>query len=225
MVTRARLDAELAREVLCDYDCANAIDLTVPTSLSRCSKRRVEVSIGSIRESFATMCANVRRLNLVGHSIRTKEDIEPLRKLLFLYYLKLQAIDGQFANPVCRLPGYRKMVCEDVCEGRLLYLDGVKVGNAGTSMLERALEKVRSDVSEYETERRMNEKGKISTGGFRSSQCGEAKHYMQCETAFGVRLEIQNEQTEKVTRIFSRFDAVHAVANELHERIGKSLRV
>lgn len=92
-------------------------------------------------------------------------------------------------------------------------------------MLQRALEKVKSDVSEYETERRMNEKGKISTGGFRSSQCGEAKHSMQCQTAFGVRLEIQNEQTEKVTRIFSRFDAVHAVANELHERIGKSLRV
>ena len=92
-------------------------------------------------------------------------------------------------------------------------------------MLERALEKVRSDVSEYETERRMNEKGKISKGGFRSSQCGEAKHYMQCETAFGVRLEIQNEQTEKITRILSRFDAMHAVVNELHERIGKSLRV
>ena len=92
-------------------------------------------------------------------------------------------------------------------------------------MLERALEKVRSDVSEYETERRMNEKGKISTGGFRSSQCGEAKHSMQCETAFGVRLEIQNEQTGKKTRIFCRFDSMYAMANELHERIGKSLRV
>ena len=117
------LDAELAREFLFECDCANAIRLTVPVQLERktsllsgerCSKKSkvTAVSIRSIRESFATFCVNVRRLSLVGHSVRTLEDLEPLRKLLFLYDLKLQTIDGQFANPVCEVFGYRKIVSE-----------------------------------------------------------------------------------------------------------------
>ena len=97
------LDAELAREFLFECDCANAIRLTVPVQLERetsllsgerCSKKVTAVSIRSIRESFATFCVNVRRLSLVEHSVRTLEDLEPLRKLLFLYDLKLQTIDG-----------------------------------------------------------------------------------------------------------------------------------
>ena len=49
---------------------------------------------------------------------------------------------------------------EDVCEGRLVYLDGAKVGSGGTSMLERSVERARREVSEYEAVRKMNKEGK-----------------------------------------------------------------
>ena len=230
------LDAELAREVLFECDCANAIRLTVPVALERrretsslsgfgCSKKIkvTAVSIRSIRESFATFCVNVRRLSLVGHSIRTPEDLEPLRKLLFLYDLKLQTIDGQFANPVCEVFGYRKIVSEDVCEGRLVYLDGAKVGSGGTSMLERSVERARREVSEYEAVRKLNKEGKRTSERL-SQRDVEAKRSALATTS-EIRFNLPNDHVKHITRLFSKFDDIYAAANDLQTRVKKSLGV
>ena len=227
------LDAELAREFLFECDCANAIRLTVPVQLERktslppsgerCSKKVTAVSIRSIRESFATFCVNVRRLSLVGHSIRTLEDLEPLRKLLFLYDLKLQTIDGQFANPVCEVFGYRKIVSEDVCEGRLVYLDGAKVGSGGTSMLERSVERARREVSEYEAVRKMNKEGKRTSERL-SQRDVEAKRSALATTS-EIRFNLPNDQVKHLKRLFSKFDDIYAAANDLQTRVKKSLGV
>jgi len=227
------LDAELAREFLFECDCANAIRLTVPVQLERktslpsgerCSKKvSTAVSIRSIRESFATFCVNVRRLSLVGHSVRTLEDLEPLRKLLFLYDLKLQTIDGQFANPVCEVFGYRKIVSEDVCEGRLVYLDGAKVGSGGTSMLERSVERARREVSEYEAVRKMNKEGKRTSERL-SQRDVEAKRSALATTS-EIRFNLPNDQVKHLKRLFSKFDDIYAAANDLQTRVKKSLGV
>lgn len=231
------LDAELAREVLFECDCANAIRLTVPVQLERrrretsllsgkrCSKKIkvTAVSIRSIRESFATFCVNVRRLSLVGHSIRTLEDLEPLRKLLFLYDLKLQTIDGQFANPVCEVFGYRKIVSEDVCEGRLVYLDGAKVGSGGTSMLERSVERARREVSEYEAVRKLNKEGKRTSERL-SQRDVEAKRSALATTS-EIRFNLPIDQVKHIKRLFSKFDDIYAAANDLQTRVKKSLGV
>jgi hypothetical protein len=228
------LDAELAREVLFECDCANAIRLTVPVQLERktsllsgerCSKKNkvTAVSIRSIRESFATFCVNVRRLSLVGHSIRTLEDLEPLRKLLFLYDLKLQTIDGQFASPVCEVFGYRKIVSEDVCEGRLVYLDGAKVGNGGTSMLERSVERARRGVSEYEAVRKLNKEGKRTSERLSQREV-EAKHSALATTS-EIRFNLPNDQVKHIKRLLSKFDDIYAAANDLRTRVKKSLGV
>lgn len=226
------LDAELAREFLFECDCANAIRLTVPVQLERktslpsgerCSKKVTAVSIRSIRESFATFCVNVRRLSLVGHSVRTLEDLEPLRKLLFLYDLKLQTIDGQFANPVCEVFGYRKIVSEDVCEGRLVYLDGAKVGSGGTSMLERSVERARREFSEYEAVRKMNKEGKRTSERL-SQRDVEAKRSALATTS-EIRFNLPNDQVKHLKRLFSKFDDIYAAANDLQTRVKKSLGV
>jgi hypothetical protein len=227
------LDAEFAREFLFECDCANAIRLTVPVQLERktslpsgerCSKKvSTAVSIRSIRESFATFCVNVRRLSLVGHSVRTLEDLEPLRKLLFLYDLKLQTIDGQFANPVCEVFGYRKIVSEDVCEGRLVYLDGAKVGSGGTSMLERSVERARREVSEYEAVRKMNKEGKRTSERL-SQRDVEAKRSALATTS-EIRFNLPNDQVKHLKRLFSKFDDIYAAANDLQTRVKKSLGV
>ncbi|CAL6345853.1 unnamed protein product [Bathycoccus prasinos] len=212
------LDAELAREVLLECDCANAIRLTVPVQLERKTSvlsgesKVTAVSIRSIRESFATFCVNVRRLSLVGHSVRTLEDLEPLRKLLF--FLRI---------PVCEVFGYRKIVSEDVCEGRLVYLDGAKVGSGGTSMLERSVERARREFSEYEAVRKMNKEGKRTSERL-SQRDVEAKRSALATTS-EIRFNLPNDQVKHLKRLFSKFDDIYAAANDLQTRVKKSLGV
>ena len=230
--TRHVLDAALLREgAFFDRDCANARDVTVPWTLEKKEKERitarrsrclvVAVSIRKIHESFAKACANVRRLSLIGHAIQTCDALEPLRKLVNLYDLKLKRIDGQFANPVCDVPGYARIVCEDVCEGRLVYLDGVKVGGKeGTSMMERAVEKMRRDVLKHEMERKRNAEERNTRERF--SQRDREEKYSASETISGVHYELPKEETEHIKRLFRKFDAIYASVNELQTRLKKS---
>ena len=235
--TRHVLDAALLREgggAFFDRgDCANARDVTVPWTLEKKEKERmtarrstrclvVAVSIRKIHESFAKACANVRRLSLIGHAIQTCDALEPLRKLVNLYDLKLKRIDGQFANPVCDVPGYARIVCEDVCEGRLVYLNGVKVGGKeGTSMMERAVEKMRRDVLKHEMERKRNAEERNTRERF--SQRDREEKYSASETISGVHYELPKEETEHIKSLFHKFDAIYASANDLQTRLRKSL--
>ena len=233
--TRHVLDAALLREDGGDF-FANARDVTVPWTLEKKKKKKekermtarrsrclvVAVSIRKIHESFAKACANVRRLSLIGHAIQTCDALEPLRKLVNLYDLKLKRIDGQFANPVCDVPGYARIVCEDVCEGRLVYLDGVKVGGKeGTSMMERAVEKMRRDVLKHEMERKRNAEERNTRERF--SQRDREEKYSESETISGVHYELPKEETERIKSLFRKFDAIYASANELQTRLRKSL--
>ena len=208
--------------------------MTVPWTLEKKKKKKermtarrsrclvVAVSIRKIHESFAKACANVRRLSLIGHAIQTCDALEPLRKLVNLYDLKLKRIDGQFANPVCDVPGYARIVCEDVCEGRLVYLDGVKVdGKEGTRMMERAVEKMRRDVLKHEMERKRNAEERNTRERF--SQRDREEKYSESETISGVHYELPKEETEHIKSLFRKFDAIYASANELQTRLRKSL--
>ena len=117
---------------------------------------------------------------------------------------------------------YARIVCEDVCEGRLVYLDGVKVGGKeGTSMMERAVEKMRRDVLKHEMERKRNAEERNTRERF--SQRDREEKYSESETISGVHYELPKEETEHIKSLFRKFDAIYASANDLQTRLRKSL--
>ena len=158
----------------------------------------VAVSIRKIHESFAKACANVRRLSLIGHAIQTCDALEPLRKLVNLYDLT-EKDRWAVCDPVCDVPDAR-IVCEDVCEGRLVYLDGVKVGGKeGTSMMERALE---DETRRFET--RDGEESVQRKGIEERLVKATGREVLRVETISGVHYELPKGETEHIKSLFRK---------------------
>ena len=88
-------------------------------------------------------------------------------------------------------------------------------------MMERAVEKMRRDVLKHEMERKRNAEERNTRERF--SQRDREEKYSASETISGVHYELPKEETEHIKRLFRKFDALYASANELQTRLRKSL--